>query len=152
MGWDLKDHQVPAPLPQIRWPAARSSTKSDCPGRYPTLPSTPPGTGHPWLLWAASANASPIMSPIWEVIGNLPLIVRSWWQLSYACQAEKILLVYLFPAKPVSTLILFMGKSMHQYLSMLWMTQETKAAWEQRTKVEERYKPKHWNHWMWRNL
>jgi len=34
IGRDLKDHRVPAALPQAGLPAARSTTKSDCPGPY----------------------------------------------------------------------------------------------------------------------
>jgi len=57
VGRDLKDHQVPTPLPQAGLAATRSSTGSGCPG--PIQPGLePPEVGHPQLPWAACGSAS----------------------------------------------------------------------------------------------
>jgi len=51
----FKDHLVPIPLP---W-AGTPSTKPGCSKSHQTLPWTLPGRGHPQLLWATCASASP---------------------------------------------------------------------------------------------
>jgi len=64
VGRDLKDHLVPTPLP---W---ASSTRPGCSELHPTWPWTLPGRGHPQLLWATCASASP---PSWWRISTLYL-------------------------------------------------------------------------------
>ena len=56
IGRDLKDHQVPTPLPQAGLLITRSSTRSDCPGPHPTWPWTLPGKGHLPHFWAACSS------------------------------------------------------------------------------------------------
>jgi len=55
VGRDLKDHLVPTPLP---W-AGAPSTRPGCSELHSNWPWTLPGRGHPQLLWATRASASP---------------------------------------------------------------------------------------------
>ena len=69
--WDgrgLIDHLVPPPLP---W-AGTPSTRPGCSKPRPTWAWTFPGRGHPQLLWATYARASP--SSWWIVINPKPVL------------------------------------------------------------------------------
>ena len=61
VGRDLRDPSVPTSLPQARTPP----TRPRCPRPHPTRPWTPPGMGHPQLLWTAWAWASP--PSVWRI-------------------------------------------------------------------------------------
>jgi len=57
VGRDLVGHLVPIPLP---W-AGTPSTRPGCSKPHPAWPSALPGRGHPQLLWATCASASPLL-------------------------------------------------------------------------------------------
>jgi len=50
-GRDLKDCQIPPPLPQAGLTTTGSSTRSDCPGPHPAWPWTLSEIGQPQPLW-----------------------------------------------------------------------------------------------------
>lgn len=59
MEGNLKDHLVPAPVPQAGLLTRRPSTSSDCPVPHPTWPWTPPGMGHTHPRWETFSSTSP---------------------------------------------------------------------------------------------
>lgn len=59
VGRELRGYQVPNPLSKAGLPAARPSTRSDCPGPQPACPYMPTGMRRPQPFWATCSCTSP---------------------------------------------------------------------------------------------